>query len=322
MNVVDFHRHRQPCLVGRDLLQSCSIRSGYPGRRGGHNVGHVPDATGAPSARSSPSFGSECPTQPSEPELGLTSDDASVPIPAPNPPSPPTVSISTAFPPGAAKDGSVPDVIIVSSDGVFFYAHTHLLLAASTDGFSGHLLGAPTVPILFGEPAAVLNLVLHAVYNLPCAQYSPSFAELDAAVAALSTYGIAPAGALAPGAPLGQALRTLAPLHPLDVYTLAASHDALELAKTASTHLLSFPLSTLTDETAERMGGPYAKKLFFLHLGRVEALKRLLVDPPASHAPTARCGFEEQKGLTRAWALAAAYVSWEATPGKSFSRST
>jgi hypothetical protein len=162
----------------------------------------------------------------------------------------------------------------------------------------------------------VLNLVLHAVYDLPCTQYSPALAELDAATKALSRYGIAPATALAPKAPLGQALRALAPLHPLDVYALAATYDALALAETASTHLLAFPLCTLTDETATRMGGPYLRKLFFLHLGRVEALKRMLANPPASHAPTARCGFEDQKGLARAWALAAAYVSWEAKPGK------
>jgi hypothetical protein len=162
----------------------------------------------------------------------------------------------------------------------------------------------------------VLHLVLHAVYDLPCTQHSPALAELDAAVEALSRYGIATAAALAPKAPLGQALRALAPLHPLNVYALAASHDALALAETASTHLLAFPLCTLTDEAAKRMGGPYVRKLFFLHLGRVEALKRMLVNPPASHVPTARCGFEEQKGLTRAWALAAAYVSWEAKPGE------
>jgi hypothetical protein len=205
---------------------------------------------------------------------------------------------------------------LVSSDGVFFYGHTHRLLTASTDGFAGRLLCKPATPLALAEPAAVLNLVLHAVYDLPCAQYSPVLAELDAAAAALSRYGIAPAAALSLRAPLGQAFRALAPLHPLEIYALAASYDALPLAETASTHLLTFPLCTLTDETATQMGGPYVKKLFFLHLGRVEALKRLLVNPPASHAPTIRCGFEEQKGLTRAWALAAAYVSWEAKPGK------
>jgi hypothetical protein len=224
------------------------------------------------------------------------------------------VPIATAFLPNAGHDRCEPNLVLVSADGVHFYTHSHRLLVASENAFAHHLpSNAPSLSL--PETAPVLNLVLHAIYSLPCAQFAPSFDQLTAAVASATRYGVPAHSLLAPDAPITKALLALTPLHPLDIYILAAEHDAYHLAKAASSYLLSFPLHTLTDEDAARMGGVYVKRLFFLHLGRVEALKRLLVNPPQAHAPALRCSFEEQKGLTRAWALAAAYLSWEAKPG-------
>jgi len=59
--------------------------------------------------------------------------------------------------------------------------------------------------------------------------------------------------------------------------------------------LLSYSLASLTNELAVKMGPLYLKRLFFLHLGRIEALKRLLLPPPQP-----------------AWALASAYLAWDA----------
>lgn len=66
---------------------------------------------------------------------------------------------------------------------------------------------------------------------------------------------------------------------------------------------------------AERIGAVYLKRLFFLHFGRAEALKRILLPPPHPHAPTPSCDFSDQKKLTRAWALASAYLAWDTRPG-------
>jgi len=109
-------------------------------------------------------------------------------------------------------------------------------------------------------------------------------------------------------------LLSQAPLYPLDVYTVAAKHDLHDLAVSTSPHLLSFQLYTLTDEMAEAMGPKYLRKMFFLHIGRSDALKRLLLQPPHPHAPTPWCDFTDQKTLTRAWALASAYLAWDARP--------
>ena len=66
------------------------------------------------------------------------------------------------------------------------------------------------------------------------------------------------------------------------------------------------------------MGPVYLKRLFFLHFGRIDALKRVLLPPPHPHPPTQHCDFTEQKHLTRAWALASAYFAWDARPGQPF----
>ena len=68
-------------------------------------------------------------------------------------------------------------------------------------------------------------------------------------------------------------------------YALAASHDLYSLAVPISSHLLSYPLHMLTDELAEKIGPVYLKRLFFLHLGRLDALRRLLLPPPHPHFP-------------------------------------
>jgi len=236
------------------------------------------------------------------------------------------VSVSTTFFPGAQHLAIPPDTILLSSDSVFFYVHSHLLIAASENGFRG-LLPAPAPsskdrdPIItIPDNSTVLNIILHTVYDMSCAHYSPSFATLVTAVNRLPMYGIRPKVRIAPSMPLFSLLLSQAPLFPLELYALAASYDLYDLAVSTSSHLLSFPLATLTDDMAERIGPVYLKRLFFLHFGRSDALKRVLLPPPNPHAPTALCDFTEQKKLTRAWALASAYLAWDARPGKLITR--
>jgi len=151
---------------------------------------------------------------------------------------------------------------------------------------------------------------------MSCAHYSPTFPSLITSVNRLPVYGIDPKVHIAPSTPLFSLLLSHAPLFPLELYALAASHDLYDLAVSTSSHLLSFPLATLTDEMAELIGPVYLKRLFFLHFGRSDALKRVLLPPPNPHAPTVLCDFTEQKKLTRAWALASAYLAWDARPGQ------
>lgn len=239
------------------------------------------------------------------------------------------VSVSTTFFPGAQNHALPPDLVLLSSDSVFFYVHTHVLLAASDNNFNTFLPPSPKAKsgpmgpvILVSEPSIILNIVLHAVYDMSCSHYSPSFESLAAALNAMTTYGISLRTHVAPTAPLHSVLLSLAPIYPLELYALAASYDLYDLAVPTSAYLLSFSLASLTDEMAERIGPKYLKRLFFLHFGRADALKRLLLPPPHPHPPTPTCDYLEQKKLTRAWALASAYLAWDARPGKDLQNET
>ncbi|KAI0650261.1 hypothetical protein C8Q79DRAFT_375277 [Trametes meyenii] len=238
------------------------------------------------------------------------------------------VSVSTSFNPAANLLPIPPDLILLSSDGVFFYIHTTRALSMSSNQFNslippeliktkaGDDLG-PIIPL--PDASTVLNVVLHAMYEISCAHYHPSLDTLITAVDAMAVYGLAPKEHIAPSSPLYAMILSQAPVQPIAVYALAASHDLYELAVPVSSHLLSFSLHTLTDELAMRIGPLYMKRLFFLHLGRLDALKRLLLPPPHPHPPTETCDFTEQKKLTRAWALASAYLAWDARPDLSTS---
>jgi hypothetical protein len=235
------------------------------------------------------------------------------------------VSVSTTFFPGSQHLATPPDIVLVTTDNVFFYVHSHLLLIASENRFRGLLptlqpsSNAQISVVSVPELSTVLNIVLHSVYDMSCVHYSPSFATIITAVNRLAVYGISPKTRIAPSTHLFSLLLSYAPLYPLELYALAASHDLYDLAVSTSSHLLSFPLSSLTDEMAQHIGPIYLKRLFFLHFGRSDALKRVLLPPPHPHAPTPSCDFAEQKKLTRAWALASAYLAWDARPDLSTS---
>ncbi|KAF7985951.1 hypothetical protein HWV62_43896 [Athelia sp. TMB] len=210
------------------------------------------------------------------------------------------------------------DLIFATADAVAFHLHAAVLLAASDNAFN-HLLAAPHAgawrdgrPLLpVSEPAAVFTLVVCAVYALPYAAYAPAFATLDAAVDAMRTYGLRVPALAAPGTPLFALLLAHAPAHPLALYALAAQHALEPLAVAASAHLLAYPLAAVADADAARIGAVYLKRLFFMHLGRAEALRRLLLPPLLPHAPTDACGAAEQLPLVRAWALGASALVWD-----------
>ncbi|KAF7776204.1 hypothetical protein Agabi119p4_4597 [Agaricus bisporus var. burnettii] len=275
------------------------------------------------------------PSKTAEAAVGQTEDNSQVPTPplshdgtpVTDPPAEGTtlVSISTTFYPGAQLNELPPDTVLLASDGVFFYVHASVLLASSTNDFN-NLIASDSEPTRDRDPmlsvqedSTILNVILHIIYDMSCAHYSPPFPALVAAVNHLPTYGISPKAKIIPSTPTFTLLLSNAPLYPLEVYALAASFDLYDLAVATSSHLLSFPLATLTDEMAELIGPIYLKRLFFLHFGRSDALKRVLLPPPHPHAPTPWCDFDEQKKLTRAWALASAYLAWDARPDLSTS---
>ncbi|KAJ7228721.1 hypothetical protein GGX14DRAFT_509410 [Mycena pura] len=247
------------------------------------------------------------------------------------------VSVSTTFFPAAQHHPHQPDLILLSKDAVHFYVHSDILLEASDNRFRAMLPHAVSEgdeqPVLdVPESSAVLNVILHAIYALSCSHYAPPFDTLVKAVESMPVYGLNPKSMIRPSTPLFTLLLSQAPLFPLELYALAAQFQIEELAVPTSAHLLAFPLSRLTDQDVDRIGASYLKRrvivhvmffllnnyrLFFLHFGRVEALKRVLLPPPHPHPQTSTCDFQMQKGLCRAWALASAYLVWDVRPDMS-----
>ena len=237
------------------------------------------------------------------------------------------VSVSTTFYPGAELGQShPPDLMLHSLDSVFFYVHSMALLQFSTNSFNSTIPPYPVSPtsedgsqpaISVPEDSHVLNIVLHLLYMIPCSHFCPSVDVISKAVSALKRYGVSMTSFATPDTSLYNLILSRAPLNPIELYAISAEHGLHELAVAISPHLMSFKLANLTDEISTQIGPIYLKRLFFLHLGRNEALKRLLFTPPVLHGPTPQCDFTEQKKLSRAWALAAAYLAWDARPGLS-----
>jgi hypothetical protein len=237
-------------------------------------------------------------------------------------------SVSTVFHPGAVHPQLPADLILLSCDSVLFYVHSQRLIDASFNGFNSYLprqhsqmypSDLKLTVIVLPESSEVLGIVLHTLYMMSCSHFCPTSEIIVQAVQALKTYGTSIKDYTAPSMPLYQLILSRAPLYPVELYAVASENDLLELATAISPHLLGYDLSSLTDVLCLRIGATYLKRLFFLHLGRSEALKRLLVAPPALHGPTADCDFAQQKKLTRAWTLAAAYLAWDPRPDLSTS---
>ncbi|TFK68539.1 hypothetical protein BDN72DRAFT_898032 [Pluteus cervinus] len=231
---------------------------------------------------------------------------------------PQIISISTAFNP--ETHSTEPDLAFSSSDNVLFYVDTKVLAKASPQAFQS-LISAPplheTPPgsmriVLIQEASPVLNVMLHVLYGTSCARHSPTFEVLADAVNHMPLYKISPTTHITPSSHIYSTLVAYAPVYPLELYALAGHHHLYELAVATSSHLLSYQIPSMSEETAQRMGSLYLKRLFDLHLNRFNALREMLLRPPHPHLPTKECSLADQGALRRAWALASAYLAWEA----------
>jgi len=211
--------------------------------------------------------------------------------------------------------------MISSSDGVLFYLCSNTVSRACPTAFEPFLSAPLSDPrfrvtmITLDIPSGELNVMLHVLYGFSPRVYSPDFATIVRAIDKMAMFGIPPAEIIQPKTPLHDILIAYTPIYPLDVYALAAHTGLRSLAITVSSHLLSYDLATISDAMAERIGGVYLNRLLLLHVKRYQALKDILVRPPHPHAPTRTCNFDDQRKLTRAWALVCAYLCWDTRPG-------
>ncbi|KAJ1308078.1 hypothetical protein OPQ81_002143 [Rhizoctonia solani] len=234
------------------------------------------------------------------------------------------ISISTRFNLDS-PDIQDSDMVLVSTDNVYFYAHKSILLLDSSNRFGSliplsadgtesrggdspttlslGLAGAHTF-ITTDYSSDVLNVVLHAIYKFAVGGYRPSPTTLRAATNALSLLGYDLNFVYAPHSELFMLFLQAGVAEPLEMYALAAQYALEDLAVAVSTFTLSVSPSEITDDLAVQMGPIYLRRLFFLHLGRADALKRLLYPPPTPHPADPNCGPETQSAVSRIWALA------------------
>ncbi|CAE6523930.1 unnamed protein product [Rhizoctonia solani] len=262
-----------------------------------------------------------------------------------NSPSPPIdsqpVSISSRFNLDS-WDLQDADVLFLTPDQVFFYAHRSVLLRYSSNFFGGLLVDdtvydaheeidvsqpmSDSDSTLSLEPrlvpinvtSDVLNVVLLALYQLPIHGFAPSNETLREVIPTLTSLGYDPSVIVYPRSELYALLLKSAAADPLPMYAAAAQCSFESLAVAVSALTLRTPLHEITDELSRQMGPIYLRRLFFLHLGRADALRRIVLPQPNLHPPESspRCNAEAQKGIQRAWALASAYIIAQNHPGE------
>ncbi|KAF8059855.1 hypothetical protein FPV67DRAFT_340848 [Lyophyllum atratum] len=255
------------------------------------------------------------------PELLQKVDALITPPPSHSPTPNADLSVSTTFYPGSHAHGF--NLIFSSSDGVLFYVHTDIILQKSKDAFYtllapfASLNNASEPPIIpVPESSMIWELILYIIYSMFCTagKCAPALSTVFTAIDHMPHYSVSPKDYITPSHPIYGYILSFAPFSPLEVYALAGHHDLLELATATSSHLLSYPLATIDDGAAARIGAVYLRRLFTLHESRLHALRSILLAPPQLHPPTRKCGIPEQKDLARGWALVTAHLAWEARP--------
>lgn len=158
--------------------------------------------------------------------------------------------VSTTFYPGAltkCDSGITVDLIIISSDQTYFYVPTSYLLSTSNNAFSRLLPVRCSVEdsgnnydlLHVKESSAVVNVVLHSVFDMSCRHYNPTLEELAGSLIALEKYGLPLNSHVSRSSRLFDILLSHAATSPLEVYALATSNELEELGIATSAHLLS-----------------------------------------------------------------------------------
>jgi hypothetical protein len=219
------------------------------------------------------------------------------------------VQVSSTFFCGSMDEPFPADLVLLSSDQVYFFVHSAILLKHSGNGFAG-LLGGDRAYL--PENSEVLNLILHALYDLDPSKFRPTVALMAAALRSLQNYEVSLDSLLTPSHPVTIIILHLGVQSPLETFAMVAAFKLEHLAIEVSKKLVSVPLHNITDDLAERMGASYLRRLLFLHLGRIDRLKQLLMEPHSSHPVTKDCYESDQKRLQNQWKALAVALGWEA----------
>jgi hypothetical protein len=135
---------------------------------------------------------------------------------------------------------------------------------------------------------------------------------MSAALRSLQSYGVSLDLLLTLGHPMSTTILHLGIQSPLETFAMVAENKLGHLATEVSKKLVSVTPNNLTDDLAEKMGASYLRRLVFLHLGRIDRLKQLLIQPHSLHPVTKDCYENDQKRLQNEWKALAVTLGWKA----------
>ncbi|KAI0767947.1 hypothetical protein BC629DRAFT_1596229 [Irpex lacteus] len=247
-------------------------------------------------------------------------EDVSNEPPAPPAGSPP-LQISPIFNFGAGLLDVPSDTLILSSDGIFFAVHAHILLTASKNNLANLLIynNFPTVgtraSLLATEPSDTLTVLLLSLYSLPFNPTSCSFHTLISALPAFAKYGLTPLPKyICRGTPLFDAILYHAPLHAIETYALAAAAGLEDLAVSSSAYTLSRPVHTIPQKLMDLIGTTYVHRLVMLQGMRMDNFKEWLDEKIYPHVAKPYCSAEKRREVSVRYGAACAQVFYVAFP--------
>lgn len=231
-----------------------------------------------------------------------------------------SISVSRAF---NLDTSPSPDLCLVSSDGVFFYIYSKAIRRQCPEAFAPYLdlpstttTYYPMTTAMLDCPSPVLNIILHALYDISPESYQPSPDIIISSVDLMPAYAIRPDKVILPGCARYKYILTFMPLRPLDVYSMAGHHKIHPLAVHASSYLLGLDMQSIAEDVCIRIGPVYLSRLARLHIQRFTTLKDALLVPPAIHPATLHCDLRQQDA-TRIWAQLCSDPIWDMKPGQS-----
>lgn len=143
------------------------------------------------------------------------------------------------------------------------------------------------------------------VYDIPCGRYGPTLDTISQVLGSLPKYGIQPPSTTSD---IWTMLRRHALGDPYYAYALCASAAVEEHCIYVSQLTLSLSPNHITEAEALMIGPIYLRRLCFLHLGRQEALRRIIAAELPEHEPVPGCSQDVRNLVKLRWDAAVAEV--------------
>ncbi|KAG8814320.1 hypothetical protein FRC17_001201 [Serendipita sp. 399] len=195
---------------------------------------------------------------------------------------------------------------VITIDNVSIVVEKDVLLHNSTNKFDGKLADSLAQgPIYVTESSQVFDLFLDVLLDREPVRHEPAPAIISDLLACLTKYGVPLDDKFSQQQqqkPFYNFVLTSAISYPLDTFALVCKYHLEDLAVECARHLLSIPLTQITEEQSLDIGPVYLRRLTILHLKHAEGLKQLLAHLPDRHESNEGCDDTSQKNnLERLW---------------------